>query len=97
MSMRVISKRPLRDFWTDHPEALPPLDRWFTIARRASWANFAEVRADFPQADVVGDYVVFNVGGNKYRLIAELDYGRGKLFVRDVLTHLDYDKDAWKS
>ena len=95
--MHVISKSRLREFWADHADADAPLLRWFRIARHAVWSDFASLRRDFPQADVVGEYVVFNVGGNKYRLIAELKYQRRRVYVRDILTHREYDKDRWKS
>ena len=94
--MHIITKSRLREFWEEHPAAQVPLARWFHITRRAIWADFASVRRDFPQADVVGIYVVFNVGGNKFRLIAEINYQWRKVFIRGVLTHREYDKDAWK-
>ena len=95
--MRVISMRPLREFWAEHPEAQAPLRRWHWIAKRAAWVDFATLRRDFPNADAVGDYIVFNIGGNKYRLIAEIDHVWGKVFVRAILTHREYDKGDWKS
>jgi mRNA interferase HigB len=55
-----------------------------------------ELRATFPSADVVGDLIVFNIGGNKYRLIASIHFNRGKVYVRHVLTHREYDRGAWK-
>lgn len=94
--MHVISKSRLREFWADHADAEVPLLRWFRIARHAVWSDFASLRRGFPQADLVGIFVVFNVGGNKFRLIAEVDYQWRKVFIRAVLTHREYDKDAWK-
>ena len=78
--MHVISKSRLREFWADYAEAEIPLLRWFHIARRATWGDFASLRRDFPQADAVGIFVVFNVGGNKFRLIAEINYSMAKGF-----------------
>jgi mRNA interferase HigB len=58
--------------------------------------NFNELRAAFPTADQVGDLIVFNIGGNKYRLIASIHFNRAKVYVRNILTHREYDKGAWK-
>lgn len=95
--MHVISQRALRDFWIDHPEAEAPMRRWYGIVRRADWADFASVRRDFPHADAVGARVVFNIGGNKYRVVVEFNFGGRKVFIRAVLTHDEYDKGDWKS
>ncbi|WP_439566455.1 type II toxin-antitoxin system HigB family toxin [Gloeocapsopsis crepidinum] len=62
----------------------------------ASWQNFVELREVFPSADQVGKLIVFNIGGNKYRLIAFIDYTYQKVFIRYVLNHSEYDKDDWK-
>jgi mRNA interferase HigB len=94
--MHVISKKKLRTFWATHPDARSPLEQWFRVAKRADWSEFSEVRAVFRAADQVGAYTVFNIGGNKYRLIAEISYKRGKVFLRHVLSHADYSRGAWK-
>jgi mRNA interferase HigB len=93
--MHVISRKKLRTFWAIHPEAKGPLDSWFRLAKHNDWNTFAEIRAVFPSADQVGKYIVFNVGGNNYRLIAEINYRRLKVFVRHVLTHADYSRGTW--
>ena len=95
--MHVISRKKLRDFWTKHPQAKGPLNAWYKIAKKARWEKFADVRNDYASADAVGRFVVFNVGGNKYRIIAEINYGRQKVFIRHVFTHGEYDKDDWKN
>jgi len=94
--MHIISQKALRDFWSEHAEAEQPMRRWHGIAKRADWADFASVRRDFPHADLVGALVVFNVGGNKFRVIAEFNYEGRKVFIRAVLTHHEYDKGDWK-
>lgn len=94
--MRVISKRKLREFWEVHPKARPPLEAWYQIARHAEWENFSDVRATLNSVDQVGRLTVFIIGGNKYRLIAAIHFNRGKLFIRHVLTHAEYDMDHWK-
>ncbi|HEV3263201.1 MAG TPA: type II toxin-antitoxin system HigB family toxin [Gemmataceae bacterium] len=94
--MHVIAKKRLREFWALHPDAEAPLRAWHQAARQEEWRNFADVRERFPHADRVGKLTVFNVGGNKYRLIAAIHYNRGKVYVRHVLTHAEYDRGDWK-
>lgn len=95
--MHVISQRPLRTFWTLHPDAENSLRSWFQIAERANWSSFDDVRKVFgKRVDRVGKFVVFDIGGNKYRLIAVIHYNRSTVYVRHVLTHAEYDLDHWK-
>jgi mRNA interferase HigB len=94
--MHVISKKKLRAFWARYPKAKSPLEAWYQIVKHAEWATLADVRKTFSTADQVGRFVVFNIGGNKYRLIAVIHFNRAKLFVRHVLTHAEYDEDKWK-
>jgi mRNA interferase HigB len=94
--MHVISEKKLREFWTVHPGAETPLRAWVKIAEEAEWEQFAEVRETYAHADQVGKFTVFNIGGNKFRLVVVIHFNRGKLFIRHVLTHEDYDRDAWK-
>jgi mRNA interferase HigB len=95
--MHVISRKALRKFWEIHSDGKAPLARWFKIVRRTKYASFDALRKTFPSADKVGNLVVFNIAGNKYRLIASIHFNRGKLYVRHVLTHEEYDQGAWKS
>lgn len=94
--MHIISKKKLREFWEKNPKAKSPLEAWYQIAKHAKWGSFADVRKAFKAADSVGRFVVFNLDGNKYRLIAVIHYNRGKLFLRHVLTHAEYDQGKWK-
>lgn len=94
--MHVISEKALREFWANHPDAEIPLQAWHRVAEHAEWEKFADVRAVYPSADQVGKFTVFNIGGNKYRLIAAIHFNRGKLYVRHVLTHEEYDRGDWK-
>jgi len=87
----------LREFWEQHANAQAPLEEWYSVVRKVKWEKFSEVRATYRAADAVNQFVVFDVGGNKFRLIAFIDYQRAKLFVRSVLTHKGYDKGAWKN
>jgi len=94
--MHIISKKKLREFWDQHPRAKSALECWFQVVRRANWDSFADVRNTFNTADRVCRFVVFDIAGNKYRLIAAIHFNRGKLFVRQVLTHAEYAKGKWK-
>jgi mRNA interferase HigB len=94
--MHVISLKRLREFWTKHPQAENPLRAWHQVAESAQWRSLNEIRRTFPQADSVGRSIVFNVGGNKYRLVVVAHFNRGKLYVRKVMTHAEYSKGAWK-
>lgn len=94
--MHVISRRALKRFWEQYPDSKNSLSRWFKIVQSSDFAGFNELRATFPSADKVGDLIVFNIGGNKYRLITSIHFNRGKVYVRHVLTHSEYDRGAWK-
>ena len=94
--MHIISRKALRLFWEKHPDSQAPLIRWFRVVRNTQFGSFAEIRAVFPSADLVGKWVIFNIGGNKYRLISSVHFNRGKLYVRAVLTHREYDEEKWK-
>jgi mRNA interferase HigB len=94
--LNIISKRTLRAFWVIHPDARTLLLAWHMVVEHAEWKTFADVRATYPSADQVGRFTVFNIGGNKYRLIAVIHFNRAKVYVRHVLTHAEYDRGAWK-
>lgn len=94
--MFILSRKALRAFWERYPPARQPLEDWYTVAEGARWQNLAETREDFRHADPVGDCTVFNIGGNKYRLVVKLNYQKQKIFIRAVLTHAEYDKEGWK-
>jgi mRNA interferase HigB len=98
--MRVISKARLRQFWeaAGHEDAAGPLRAWYTHvnSKTVSWHSWGAVKAKFSKASIVGTCVVFNIGGNKYRLIARILYVSQKVFVLKVMTHAEYDADKWK-
>ena len=81
------------------PAAFSPLDGWYRVVadKQLNWLDFHDVKRTYGNASHVGDCVVFNIGGNKYRLIAKIDYLRHIIFVRAVLTHEEYDKGKWKA
>jgi mRNA interferase HigB len=76
------------------------LDAWFRIARKADWKNLQDVRETYATADGVtvgpNTYTVFNIAGNKFRLIVKIEYRYRAIYVKDVLTHAEYDKGRWK-
>lgn len=92
--MRIISRRALREFWEDpaYADAEQPLKAWFREAELADWANPAAVKADFRSASIVGDRIVFNIGGNKYRLVVRANYPYRVFYIRFVGTHAQYDR-----
>ena len=99
--MRVISLRRLRAFWEQHGDAEKPLRHWFKTARKARWGSVQDVRRTYPHSDggttPGGETLtVFNVGGNKYRLIARVRYDYELINVRWVLTHAEYNQGKWK-
>ena len=94
--MHVISRKKLLEAARRHAELSEPLDIWYRMAKKAEWKNLMEVRRVFPSADAAGAFTVFNIKGNAYRLITEVNYRTGRIFLRHVLTHAEYSKGAWK-
>jgi mRNA interferase HigB len=92
--MRLISRRPLKQFWQKYPDAEAGLRHWIAV-ENAGWKNFANVRQVFGSADLVGKFVVFNIAGNKYRLIVVIHYDRQRCYIRHILTHKEYDLGKW--
>lgn len=99
--MRVVSKARLKRFWESpgHEVSEGPLRAWYThvSSRTISWQSWGDIRAAFATASIVGDCVVFNVGGNKYRLVTRIRCASQKVFVLKVMTHGEYDEDQWKA
>jgi len=95
--MKIISNRALRAFAADHPQAEAPLRGWRQVIEKNRFTNWAELKAAFNAVDKVGELVVFDIGGNKYRLIAYIRFEKQIVYIKAVLTHRDYDKGAWKS
>ena len=92
-AMNVVSRKTLVEFWTRHPRARAPLAAWFEIARAAEWRTPQDVRADFNSADFLADNrVIFDIGGNKYRLIVHIAYRYRRVLIKFIGTHKDYDR-----
>ena len=91
--MHVVKKKTLQDFWRRHPAAETPLRAWLKDAERAEWRSMHDIKAYARSADPLGDHrVVFNIGGNKYRLVVLCLMAKGRLYVRFVGTHAEYDR-----
>lgn len=91
--MHIISIKKLRTFWKIHPDAEQSLRAWYTIAKHAQWQKPSDIKAEYSSASFVSDNrVVFNIKGNHYRLIVLAEYKKGKLFIRFVGTHAQYDR-----
>ncbi|MDZ8139208.1 MAG: type II toxin-antitoxin system HigB family toxin [Nostoc sp. DedQUE04] len=95
--MHIISRARLVEFWEKHSNAQTSLRLWYKLTSVAEWQNLVELRQTFPSADPVGNFTVFNISGNNYRLITLVDYKCQKVFIRHILTHAEYDKDEWKN
>ncbi len=94
--MHVITRKRLNDFAKKHPDTLSALAHWYRLMKRGQLPLVLASARTFPSADLVGKLTVFNIGGNKVRLIAALHYNRRKVYIRAVLTHAEYDTGAWK-
>lgn len=99
--MHIISSKALKQFWEKHPHAEPSLRYWYKITQNSHWQHFDDLRNTFPSADLVGQLTVFNIGGNKYRLITKVVFAKaknysGRVYIRAVLTHREYDQSKWK-
>jgi mRNA interferase HigB len=91
--MRIIAKSALKKFWDKHPASEQPLRVWYDEAKKAEWRNFQDIKRQFRSASIVGnDRIVFNIKGNDYRLIVLILFRNGKIFIRFVGTHKEYDK-----
>ena len=92
--MRIIALKALKDHWQlpNRGDSEQPLKAWYAIAKEADWGNFAEVKEQFRSASAVGDRVVFNIAGNKYRLVTWINFEFRIIYVRFVGTHREYDE-----
>ncbi len=91
--MRVIAKKILREFWEKHSDSEHQLKTWYKEASKASWTNPLEIKSEYSKASILKTgRVIFNICGNKYRLIVDVNYERQWMFIRFIGTHTDYDK-----
>ena len=98
--MRVIGLPILENFWKSHRQARKPLEKWIQVVKQAKWSNWSQLKSTFRTADLVPvgikKYVVFNIGGNKYRLVTLVNFKGQIVIVEVALTHKKYDKGKWK-
>jgi mRNA interferase HigB len=94
--MHIITRKRLNEFAEKHPDTRTALAHWYRLVKSGRFSSFTELRATFPSADRVGKLTVFNIGGNKARLIAAIHYNRQRVYIRAVLTHDEYDEGKWK-
>jgi mRNA interferase HigB len=95
--VHVISRKILRDFCNKHADACQALFAWYKVATKAEWHNLTQIQALYPKAEAVGNFTVFNIKGNTYRLIVDINYAKQRIYIKYVLTHAEYDKDLWKN
>ncbi len=94
--MHIISFKKIKAFFKEHPKSENPLRAWYSIVKANKFNSFNDIKQMFPSADQVKQFVVFNIGGNKYRLIVFVRYKINRLYIRHILTHKEYDKEKWK-
>jgi mRNA interferase HigB len=94
--MRVITRKRLNDFVAFYPEVKTALQHWYRVIKSNNFDSFNELKILLPHADQVGKLTVFNIAGNKVRLIAAIHYNSHKIYIRSILTHNEYDKNKWK-
>jgi len=91
--MRIISRRILREFWEKHPDTAIPLQTWFHDVERATWNSPADIKMVYQNASIVaGNRVIFNIKGNRYRLVVVVIYQHGVVYIRFVGTYEEYDR-----
>ena len=95
--MRIIKRGALVQFWERHPDSRTSLESWYAVMRQAAWKTPAEMKRIYASADFVGRRTVFNIAGNKYRLIARVNYRTARVFVLYILTHAEYDRGRWRA
>ena len=92
----MISRKRLREFAGRYPDAAGALGAWYRSMTHMNFTSFSDLRRTFGTADKVGSLTVFDIGGNRYRLIAAVHYNRRRVYVRHVLTHAEYDRGGWQ-
>jgi len=95
--MRVIGLQIIDEFCRIQSRACSPAGHWISNVRNAEWKSLADIRKTFRTCDKVGTCYVFNIGGNKFRLIAKINFKSSIVVVKDLLLHKDYDSDKWKT
>jgi mRNA interferase HigB len=95
--VHVISRKILRDFCEKHADSCEVLASWYRVASKAQWESLVEVQTIYSKAEAVGNFTVFNIKGNTYRLIADINYIKQRIYIKYILAHAEYDKEQWKN
>jgi mRNA interferase HigB len=91
--MRIISRKILKEFWRSHSDAEEPLKAWFYDVSHSNWSSPTDIKQIYGNATIVANNrVVFNIKGNRYRLVVHVRYDLGIIFIRFIGTHQEYDK-----
>ena len=94
--MHVITQSRIWDAKKKHTESASALDGWYRVMKKNQFNHFSDLKKSFNSVDKVGNVFVFDIGGNKLRLIANIHFQRKKIYIRNILTHKEYDKNTWK-
>lgn len=93
MNVRIVSKKTLKDYYNKHKETKSQLEAWYYEAKNSNWNNPVEIKEKFRTASIIGDNkVVFNIKGNKYRLVTKINYRMKTVYIKFIGTHKEYDK-----
>lgn len=93
--MHIITQKRIWDAKNKYPQCATALDGWYRVAKKNKFANFADLKRTFNSVDKVDDYYIFDIGGNKLKLVAFLFFESQKIFIQEILTHAEYDKCNW--
>ena len=94
--MRLIAIKNLRNEAYRYPDAKKAVETWYLVMKSADWSNLEDIRQVYRDAEAVGNFTVFNIKGNNYRLIVGINYVKQRIYFKYFLTHSEYDKDYWK-
>lgn len=94
--MHIVTRKRLLEFAQKHSDCSSALESWYRIVKRTDFNSFNELRQTFPSADNAGNLTVFNIGGNKVRLITAIHYNTHRIYIRYILTHKEYDRGTWR-
>ncbi len=95
--MRLIAIKTLRNEAYRYPDAKKAVEAWYTVMKSSNWSSLEDIRTVYRDAEAVGNFTVFNIKGNNYRLIVGINYVKQRVYFKYFLTHAEYDKDVWKN
>ena len=94
--MHIITRKRILEFVKKYPDCSTAFESWYRIVKQTDFSSLNELRQTFPSADIVGNLTVFNIGGNKARLIAAIHYNTHRIYIRHILSHKEYDRGYWR-